>query len=336
MDSLSGEAASVPNFVLPAPEVADTFTAENLLDVKLQSAEKIPRSARAGVKLLDCAFQVMTSGTTGLPKAAVVSNMKYLLGCGAFTRLYFIKKSDVVYITLPLCHSSANQIGVGLTIYNGLSCVLRRKFSATLYMEDCAKYKATVAQYIGELLRYVVATPPSKYDHKHKLRIVVGNGLRPEVWQQVIDRFKIPQVGEFYASTEGNANTFNIDNTFGSVGFVSKLLEHFYPIRFLRVDPISGDIIRDPATGFCVQCGVDEPGELVGLIKMGDPQRRFDGYTDTNATKKKLVRNVEKQGDLYFRTGDILRKNKRGNVSVFCVNSFALYCRVPSCVSACE
>lgn len=63
-----------------------------------------------------------------------------------------------------------------------------------------------VAQYIGEMCRYILATPSSSADANHCLRIIFGNGLRPQIWPQFIQRFKIPQVAEFYGATEGNAN----------------------------------------------------------------------------------------------------------------------------------
>lgn len=63
-----------------------------------------------------------------------------------------------------------------------------------------------MAQYIGEMCRYMLATKPSPADTQHSVRTVFGNGLRPQIWPQFIERFQIPNVAEFYGATEGNAN----------------------------------------------------------------------------------------------------------------------------------
>lgn len=64
-----------------------------------------------------------------------------------------------------------------------------------------------VAQYIGEMCRYLLATPVKEEIEKHhKLKLILGNGLRPQIWREFTERFNIPQVAEFYGATEGNAN----------------------------------------------------------------------------------------------------------------------------------
>lgn len=63
-----------------------------------------------------------------------------------------------------------------------------------------------MAQYIGEMCRYILSTPAKPEDTQHKIRLMFGNGLRPQIWKEFVDRFKIPAVAEFYGATEGNAN----------------------------------------------------------------------------------------------------------------------------------
>lgn len=77
-------------------------------------------------------------------------------------------------------------------------------------------------------------------------------------------------------------------------------------------DPETGDLLRDKDTGLCIPCKRGQPGELLGLIQQHDPSRRFDGYTDGKATQRKVVHNVKKQGDSYFRSGDLLRQDHWG------------------------
>ena len=67
-------------------------------------------------------------------------------------------------------------------------------------------------QYIGEIARYLYATPVTKFENKHKIRMMFGNGLRPQIWQQFVTRFNIEQINEFYGSTEGNCSCGNFMN----------------------------------------------------------------------------------------------------------------------------
>jgi len=268
-------------------------------------------SVRAGMSSTDPLFHIFTSGTTGLPKAAKLHHLKFWASGMFVDRFFGLRSDDRIYCCLPLYHSSAMLLGVSASWGLGVPLILRTKFSASNFWKDCVEHKATCAQYIGELLRYLVNSPVSEFDRQHQVRLVYGNGLRRDVWTKFVDRFAVPNVTEFYASTEGNANLINAQNKIGSVGFVSPLIEAKYPVALVRFDVASETVIRDE-NGFCVRCASGEVGELLGLIKMDDPTRRFDGYTDEKATEKKILRNVFAKGDAWFRTGDLLRSDSEG------------------------
>ena len=78
------------------------------------------------------------------------------------------------------------------------------------------------AQYIGEIARYLYATPESPFEKQHTIRMMFGNGLRPQIWQQFVDRFKIKQVCEFYGSTEGNCSVGNFSNKYETTNDIKK------------------------------------------------------------------------------------------------------------------
>ncbi|OWK12478.1 SLC27A6, partial [Cervus elaphus hippelaphus] len=80
---------------------------------------------------------------------------KYSSGLWAFG----CTSDDIIYITLPLYHSVASLLGIGGCIELGATCVLRKKFSASQFWNDCRKYNVTVFQYIGELCRYLCKQP---------------------------------------------------------------------------------------------------------------------------------------------------------------------------------
>ena len=271
-----------------------------------------PDSAlRAGVCSSDTLCYIYTSGTTGLPKAVILPHRK-VLTVGAFFSSVFAKPGvDRNYCSLPLFHSAGGMMGGGMFVF-GVTMILKRKFSASAFFPDCVKYKATLAQYIGELCRYLVATPPSPHDTAHSLRLVVGNGLRPEVWDAFQDRFAIPEVLEFYAATEGNGILFNHSTdrasrgAVGRQGFLQKLATGTKIVRF---DVENEEPMRDPHTGFCVECAPGEVGEMLTRISDRSP---FEGYKNPAATRKKIATNVLVKGDRYFRTGDLLSCDAQG------------------------
>ncbi|GBP61962.1 Long-chain fatty acid transport protein 1 [Eumeta japonica] len=288
----------------------DRKTAEIIGDAMPLAAElkEMPSDAvtdAVATKLHDTLLYIYTSGTTGLPKAAIITNIRYLLIASGVQTCGSLKSSDVVYNPLPLHHTAGGVLGVGQALTHGNTVVLRKKFSASNYWQDAAKYECTVAQYIGEICRYLLAVPPGPADRAHKVRMIVGNGLRPHIWEQFVQRFGIHRVLEFYGATEGNSNLVNLDSKVGAVGILSGLLSFIYPITLVKCDQISGEILRD-SNGLCVPCEPQEPGLLLGKIDTKKEVCTFAGYADKAASENKVVRNVRKHGDCYFNSGDIL------------------------------
>jgi len=103
----------------------------------------------------------------------------------------------------------------------------------------------------------------------------------------------------------------NSFNRVGAVGFIPPLLRKVLPAKIVKFDVETEQPVRGP-DGFCIECEAGEVGELLGLIADDDPLRSFKGYTDKKATKKKIIENVFKKGDKYFRTGDLLRIDADG------------------------
>ncbi|EDW52460.1 long-chain fatty acid transport protein 4 [Drosophila sechellia] len=254
---------------------------------------------------------IYTSGTTGLPKAAVISHSRYLFIAAGIHYTMGFQEEDIFYTPLPLYHTAGGIMCMGQSVLFGSTVSIRKKFSASNYFADCAKYNATIGQYIGEMARYILATKPSEYDQKHRVRLVFGNGLRPQIWPQFVQRFNIAKVGEFYGATEGNANIMNHDNTVGAIGFVSRILPKIYPISIIRADPDTGEPIRD-RNGLCQLCAPNEPGVFIGKIVKGNPSREFLGYVDAKASAKKIVKDVFKHGDMAFLSGDLLVADEKG------------------------
>ena len=102
-----------------------------------------------------------------------------------------LSPGDLNYCTLPLYHSNAMFAGWGAALTTGGGILLRRKFSASQFWSDVRAHDATSFIYIGELLRYLMNQPPSPDDPNHKIRVITGNGLRPDIWEKFVERFGI-------------------------------------------------------------------------------------------------------------------------------------------------
>ncbi|XP_023171232.1 long-chain fatty acid transport protein 4 [Drosophila hydei] len=273
----------------------------------LAAQEPLPLSRHPQSNARDKLLYVYTSGTTGLPKAAVITNLRFLfMAAGAFYMLK-LNRDDVVYNPLPLYHTAGGIVGVGNALLNGCTVVLRKKFSASNFWSDCSMYNCTVAQYIGELCRYLLATPykQSLQEPLHQLRLMYGNGLRPQIWTQFVSRFGIPQIGEIYGATEGNSNLINITNRVGAIGFVPVFGRNLYPVQIIRCDELTGEPLRN-SKGHCIRCAAGEVGLLVGQVDARRAVSAFHGYADKAASEQKLLRGVFNKDDCYFNSGDMV------------------------------
>ena len=268
-------------------------------------------SHRAGLLAGDDLFFIYTSGTTGLPKAARFSHMKFL-GIGELAAWSVdLRRSDVHYCALPLYHTAGGAMVISAVQIAGASVAIRRKFSASRFWDEVREYDATHFQYIGEFCRYLLNQPPSATDREHRIRAVLGNGLRPDIWEEFQQRFGIEKIVEFYGATEGNTALMNLEGKVGSVGrFPFKALTN---ARLIRYDTDADEPVRD-GRGLCIECETGEPGELVGKIpkSANAPAGRFEGYTSKEATDKKILRDVFEPGDSWFRSGDLLRQDADG------------------------
>uniref|UniRef100_A0A8C2X299 long-chain-fatty-acid--CoA ligase n=1 Tax=Cyclopterus lumpus TaxID=8103 RepID=A0A8C2X299_CYCLU len=265
-----------------------------------------PRSLRSHITFKSPAVYIYTSGTTGLPKAAVV-NQNRLLTALAVLSSNGVTSSDVIYLNLPLYHTAGFIIGFIGAIETGSTIILKRKFSASQFWDDCRKHSVTVVQYIGEVMRYLCSTPKKENDKDHKVRLAIGNGVRAEIWREFLNRFGNIQVREFYASTEGNVGFINYAGKIGAIGRVNFFHQKLFPFTLIKYDTERDEPIRD-AHGLCVESPKGVTGLLVSKITDIAP---FVGYAQNEEqTERKRLRNVLKKGDLYFNSGDLMRIDK--------------------------
>lgn len=312
----------VESWVAAKPDVAQdikVFSAFGDIDgfdsFDLAVSEAAPhrpnKELRKGITAGEQCMKMFTSGTTGLPKAAKVTHVRaqnYMRGFAAGANS---GPKDRMLMVLPMYHATGGLCGVGAALTNGGSVIVRPKFSASNFWDQAIEYKATMFMYVGELCRFLLSTPPHPKERDHGLQWIIGNGLRPEVWEGFVSRFNIPHVIEFYGATEGNVSLINIDGPVGAVGRVPEYLKSKFNCDIIRYD-VESDLNVRGSDGFCMRVDIEEVGELIGEIRSDDARFRFDGYENKDATQKKILRDVFKKGDAWFRTGDLMKRDELG------------------------
>jgi citronellyl-CoA synthetase len=301
INEVRSEAAldNIENYLF-VPDTAAVACPDWALDMAEETAGEDSRNPpeTGEVTLGDTALFIFTSGTTGLPKAAVLSNRRYLLTAALSYRAGLkCDVDDCIYLCLPLYHGTGLFLGVGAAFCTGASMFIRRKFSASNFLSEVREHGATCFIYIGELCRYLLNTPAQPDDYKTPLGTIMGNGLRPDVWHEFKERFGIGRVAEFYGSSEGNIGFVNFLNKDCTVGATS------LPLALVKYDVDQDEILRD-SKGHCIKVAKGEPGLLLGKIT---GQTVFEGYTSKEATEKKILRNAFKRDDAWFNTGDLMK-----------------------------
>lgn len=273
------------------------------LDLLSHNQEEGNPAESKDITIGSTAMYIFTSGTTGLPKAAIQSHKRVLQASTlCHTAGLRCTEQDRIYMSLPLYHGTGLIIGLGSALSSGASVFLRRRFSASNFVSELRDYNITCMIYVGELCRYLVNAPKSGDDSDNPLHTVMGNGLRPDIWDAFKNRFGIKRITEFYAASEGNVSFANVLNKDRTIGMTSA------KIALLKYDVQADELVRDN-NGYCSEVEEGEAGLCVGHI---NPNAQFEGYTNPEATETKILRNVFEDGDAWFNTGDLLRTVKVG------------------------
>ncbi|KAL5363142.1 hypothetical protein BJX96DRAFT_177811 [Aspergillus floccosus] len=261
-----------------------------------------------------------TSGTTGFPKAVTKAAAFELYTGRAIARYLGLRPSSRFYTCLPLFHGAAHALCVTPVIHAGCTLILGRKFSHSTFWPEVVTYQADIMQYVGELCRYLVNAKPHPLERKHNLKMAWGNGMRPDVWEPFRQRFDIPMIHELYAASDGMGAMYNPNlgefsrHAIGVRGLLWNLINGSRE-KMVKIDVDTQEIIRDPKTGFARECPRGIPGETIHCVDPANPYAQFEGYyKNEEATNKRFIRDVFKKGDMWFRSGDMMRQDSNGCV----------------------
>jgi len=310
---------ALPIYVVPDPWGPDAPATPRpalpLVDLDARAAEMpatdVDPGVRAELRGGDDLFHIFTSGTTGLPKAARLSHMRYLGVGDGMSAIAEYGPDDVIACVLPLYHGAGGMVVISCALSQGATVALRRRFSASRFWKEARRDGVTACQYVGELCRYLLNAPPSPADRDHRLRVMMGAGLGADIWRPFQERFGIARILEGWSSTEANTSLINLDGRVGSCGRIPFKERHNG--RLIRYDVATDTHPRTPE-GRCIECAPGEVGEFIGMIlDLPDSGAgRFEGYTSENATEQKILRDVFRPGDRWYRSGDLLSHDADG------------------------
>ncbi|MFE2167069.1 AMP-binding protein [Streptomyces sp. NPDC059447] len=237
-----------------------------------------------------------TSGSTGAPKAAVCSQGR-LAGAGAsLARSFSVGEDDVHYVCMPLFHGNAVIADWLPALVGGAAVALRRRFSASAFLDDVRAYGATYFTYVGRAIQYLLATPPTPDDRAHTLRLGFGTEAGAVDAARFAERFGVRLV-EGYGATEGGASVQRTPDTPpGALG------------RAGAGDDLA---VIDPETGReCPPAVLDAEGRLSnGSEAIGELVNRgrslFEGYwRNPDAEAARTRDGWYWTGDLFFRDAE--------------------------------
>ncbi|CAN9201125.1 unnamed protein product [Alternaria alternata] len=313
MERFEGVRATVEEMGVTAFKVDEELTSK-----VYQGSTQVPGDEyRENVVGTDPTCLLYTSGTTGLPKAGKFMVNRYHER-GNPQNLTFDQKAgpdgDRWYCCMPLFHGTGGLAVMG-ALTAGMSVAIGRKFSVSTFWDDIHDSRSTVFVYVGEAARYLLMAPPHPRERDHRLRAMYGNGMRPDVWNRFKERFNVPEVIEFFNSTEGvlamvvhSKGPFTATTVAQHGAIIRRALNNIYvPVP---IDPETGELLRDPKTGFVKRNSYNEGGEILVAVPN---EQAFAGYhNNPKATAKKFERDVFQKGDLYYRSGDALRRDDDG------------------------
>jgi fatty-acyl-CoA synthase len=237
---------------------------------------------------------IFTSGTSSAPKAVICSQRRILTTGSRLATIMSVTPDDVGYVSMPLFHSNAVMVGWAPAFVTGASVALARRFSASRWLDDVRRHRATYFNYTGKPLAYVVGTPEHPDDADNTLRVAFGNEGSPEVLERFGRRFGLEVIDAFGATEGGIALDRSGDPPPGAVGRLTAT------VRIVDESGAERPRARFDDSGALLNAD-DCVGELVNTAGRGP----FEGYyNNPEATERTLRNGWYWSGDLAYADDD--------------------------------
>lgn len=232
------------------------------------------------INFTDKLLYIFTSGTTGLPKASIITHHKFILRCSLnyFPGISERPKSGdkrgaksavgaksflghIIYCPLPLHHSLAGTGVVSLALIHNHTLVVEPKFSVRNFWTGVLSNRCTMILYVGEMARYLLGSEVTGSEEQvvmhRQVKVAFGVGLRSNLYSEFKERFRLDHVLESYGGTESNCQLVNLTSKDGACGFFpwiipSGIINRYYPALLIKVDQLTGEPVRDPDTALCI------------------------------------------------------------------------------------
>lgn len=254
----------------------------------LLDAEKV---ALPDVRAHDLACVLFTSGTTGLSKGVMMphAHMEFFAQeCVSLTRL---TDEDVYMCVGPLFHGNAQFLAAYPALLAGARFVLREKFSASGWVRQLRECGATVTNFVGVMMDWTWKQPVREDDADNQLRCIFAAPTASSIVDGFKQRFGVEAFVESFGLTETSMpflSPYGVDRPAGAAGL---LVEDYFDVRLV-----------DPETD--IEVPVGQVGELVVRTKL--PWTMCTGYYGMPD------KTAEAQRNLWFHTGDALRRDEDG------------------------
>lgn len=240
---------------------------------------------------LDPFMMIFTSGTSGDPKAVLVTHAMVLVAAQSLVARFSLSPIDVCYVSMPLFHSNAVLAGWAVAVAAGAT-LAPAKFSASRFLADIREVGATYMNYVGKPLAYVLATPARADDASNPLRVAFGNEASDPDIAEFERRFDVT-VYDGFGSTENAVIITREEGTpRGSIG------KGFPGVAIYDPDSVSECAVAR----FDIDGILANPDEAIGELVNTQGAGFFSGYyNDERATGERMRHGMYWSGDLAYR-----------------------------------
>ena len=245
---------------------------------------------------------LLTESARGELRASPITNHRWAFSALGAAAACTLAPHDTVYVCLPLHHPAGLLVAVSSAITAGARLALGSDFSPETFFPEVRRYGATIVFYAGDMLRELVAQPPSAADRSHPLRLFAGGGMREDLAREVGERFGVG-VLELYASTSHHVVMVNASGE--KPGAIGRPLPGTAEVVVARYDFAKSEVVRD-ARGRVTLCAPSEPG--VALVRLDE--RHGD---DARIEPARVLTGVLVPGDRFYLLRDVLARDEDGD-----------------------